>query len=300
MEIKLPNFLIVGAARSGTTLLFYCLKQHPEVYIPSRKECRFFSQMPSDLKGPRDELFNKSNVKSLDEYKLLFSLASTEKAIGDISPDYLYYYHNSIRNIRQTLGDVKILIILRNPVERTYSQYLFFIRTGKEIFSFEEALRNEDKRKELNWHWMWFYKDVSFYYKQVKAYVENFSKVKVYLYNDLKNDTLGVIKDIYNFLVVDSSFVPDIKIKNVSGVPKNRFFDKFITRPNIFKSLIKPVVKILLPGEKRTKLRDYLMFKNLPKPEMKSETREYLKNLYREDILKLQDLINRDLSQWLR
>lgn len=299
---NLPNFLIVGAAKAGTTSLYYYLKEHPEIFLPERKELRFFSDMPGNFKGPGDENVNRTIIKSIKEYKKFYENVRNEKAIGDISPEYLYYFNKSIKNIKNILGDPKIIIILRNPIDRAFSHYLYFVRDGREIFSFEEALKSEEMRKKLNWEWSWFYKDVGFYYKQVKAYMENFSNIKVYLYDDLKKDTLGLVQDIYRFLEVDDFFVPkSVTTKfNVSGIPKNKIFHSFLTKPNILKGAIKPFIKVLISKDTRRKLQNWLLQKNLEKPQMKPETREYLKKIYRKDILRLQDLIKRDLSHWLR
>jgi hypothetical protein len=211
MRTNLPNFLLVGAAKSGTTSLYYYLKQHPEVYLSEIKECKFFSRMTGNYKGPGDEEdLNKQIIKTLDDYKLLFTNVNHEKAIGDISPDYLYYYGESVKNIKTILGDnVKIIVILRNPVERAYSKYLHNVRECFETLSFEEALNEENARKRKNWGWGWYHTSTGFYYKQVKAYLDNFNQVKVYLYEDLKNDSPKLMKNIYEFLGTDVSYKPD-------------------------------------------------------------------------------------------
>ena len=171
---------------------------------------------------------------------------------------------------------------------------------GREKLSFEKAIKEEENRRNHNWAWGWCYIDVGFYYNQVKAYLDNFDPLKIYLFDDFKKDTLGLVKDIYGFLEVDTSFVPDVNIKyNVSGIPKNKFIHKFLKEPNILKSIVKPIIKTLIPQEERRKVIEKIKMKNLQKSQMKPETREYLKNLYRDDILKLQDLIKRDLSSWL-
>ncbi|WP_022671139.1 sulfotransferase family protein [Hippea alviniae] len=302
MNTRLPNFLIVGAAKAGTTSLYYYLREHPEIYLSDIKELRFFSNMEGNFQGPGDENVNKSVSKSIDEYESFFEKINGEKAIGDISPDYLYYFKNSIDNIKNFLLNPKIIIVLRNPIDRAFSQYLHFTRDGRETLSFEKALKLENRRKELNWEWAWFYKDVGLYYNQVKAYLENFENVKIYLYDDLMNNRLGVVQDIYRFLEVDDNFVPESLNEkfNVSGIPKNRFLHEFLSKDSLVKKLIRPVVRTVMPDrEKRQKLINKIMQKNLKKPKMKPETREYLKQFYKEDILKLQDLINRDLSHWL-
>ena len=234
METKLPNFLIVGAPKSGTSSLHYYLKQHPEIYMSPVKEPRFitaqFIKFP--LKGIRDDRLEKIIVKSFDEYKKLFSKVKNEKAIGEASIDNLYFYENAIKYIKKYLGEVRIIIILRNPIDRAFSAYQMFVRNLREPLSFEDALKAEQERKNNNWAFGWHYLSVGFYYKQVKAYLENFSQVKVYLFDDLKTDALGVAKDIFMFLKVNMSFAPDVShIYNISGIPKNRFIHNFLFRP---------------------------------------------------------------------
>lgn len=302
MKTKLPNFLIVGAAKSGTTSLYHYLNQHPEVYMSPIKEPRFitaqFVKYPLRLKK------EKCVIEDFEEYKKLFKHVKNEKAIGEASVDNLYYYEESIKFIKKYLRDVKVIIILRNPIESAFSNYQMLVRNRGEHLSFEDALNAEDERKKLHMIYGcgWHYKSLGFYYKQVKAYLENFSQVKVYLYDDLKNNTLGLIKDMYEFLEVDASYEPDLSYKyNVGGIPKNKFiYNILFVKPKLLKGFIEKVSKFFLLEEKIYKLAEDLKARYLTKQQMKPETRDYLKNLYREDILKLQDLIKRDLSHWLR
>ncbi len=302
MKEKLPNFLIVGAAKSGTTSLYHHLKQHPEIHMPSTiKETFFFTGNTFEDVNPAGGNYGNDAITSLNEYKKLFEEPDRNvTAIGEACVAYLYYYENSIKNICNILSNPKIIIILRNPVDRAFSNYLHHVRDCFENFSFEEALKLERQREKDNWWWGYQFTKTGSYYKQVNAYIKNFSHVKVYLYDDLTKNTSEVVKNMYKFLEVDTSFVPDTTTKyNISGVPKIKFFNKFLTRPNILKSMIKPIIKVILQESKRKKIAADLRAKNLCKPEMKLETREYLKNIYREDILRLQNLIKSDLSEWL-
>ena len=270
--------------------------------MSSSKEPKFITSqfLSFPFKGIGDEKVEQNIIKSFREYCNLFKGVNYEKIIGEASADSLYFYDGAIKNIRKYLGNVKIVIVLRDPIERAFSHFCHFIRDEREYLTFEDALKEEKNRKKCNWVFGWHYSSVGFYYKQVKAYLDNFGQVKIYLFDDLKKDTLGLVKDIYEFLEVDISFTPDVSVKyNVSGIPKNKFIHKFLREQNILKSMVKPVVKTLIPYKERRKVIEKIKMKNLQKPQMKPETREYLKNLYREDILKLQDLIKRDLSSWL-
>ncbi|MDR4507108.1 MAG: sulfotransferase [Candidatus Brocadiaceae bacterium] len=300
MKEKLPNFLIVGTLKAGTTSLYNYLKQHPQVYMSHIKEPRFLTNIYSGM--PQHMKKEKQIVDNIKDYKKLFENVTNEKAIGEASTGCLYYYEEAIENIKHYLGDVKIIIILRDPTERAFSSFQMVVRNRRENLSFEDALNAEDERKNSNFMdgCGWQYKSVGFYYNQVKAYLENFSQVRIYLYDDLRRDPLSVMKDIYEFLEVDKLFIPDTGFEyNVGGVPKNKFIQYFLVKSLKFKTHVEPIFKCLKMEEWVYKLIHALREKNLKKHKMNPKTREYLKNVFREDILKLQELINRDLSKWL-
>ena len=299
-NVKLPNFLIAGAAKSGTTSLYYYLKQHPEIFMCSPKEPQFFlaqfARLP--MNGIGD---NKKNfVKNFHDYCKLFEKVTTEKAIGEASWSNRYYYEKTIPLIKKYLGNPRIIIMLRNPVERALSAHSNLIRQGREWLSFEKALEEEDKRRRENWRHCWFYKDPGFYYKQVKAYITNFSDVKIFLFDEFQKDSLSIVQDIYEFLGIDTSFIPDTYIRlNVSGIPKFKLFG-MLMRPGKLQKMISRVSKLMLTEKVWFRLQHVLKSKCLIRPEMKSDTKQYLIDTYREDILQLQTLLDRDLSHWLQ
>jgi hypothetical protein len=310
VRVKLPNFLIVGAAKCGTSSLFHYVRQHPDVFMPEKKEPRFFlssllrNVSPND---PQSRNLEERSTFDFEDYVKLFESAGDEKAIGEATVTYLYHYEVAIPEITEYLGDPRIIMILRNPVDRAFSSYVYSLSLYSsfaddfEVLSFEECLELEGERKRENWTEINLHQDGGFYYEQVRAYMESFSAVQVNLYDDLVEDALGLVQGVYEFLGVDPAFVPHTGTKrNVSsGYPKSVFFHRFLTRPNILKSIMRPVVRRILPQETRAGLYEGLKSRNLITPEMKPETRERLKNAYRGDILKLQDLIERDLSHWL-
>ena len=146
MKNNLPNFLIVGAAKSGTSSLHNYLNQHPEIFMPSYKD-------GLNVKEPQFLIKNKVKdrlhfgIWSWQEYKALFDDATKFKAIGESSVFYLYYYKEAIKNIKFRLDDnIKIIILLRNPIDRAYSAFQHVSRGLKENLSFEEALQIEENR----------------------------------------------------------------------------------------------------------------------------------------------------------
>ncbi len=299
MDDILPNFLIVGAAKAGTTSLFHYLNQHPDVFIPPRKECRFFSQMPGNFKGPGAKSQNDI-ITSINEYKKLFLPGKNIVARGDISNDYLYYYKKSISNIKKHLNEeVKIIIILRNPIDRAYSNYLQHVREGWERITFEEALEAESERKKNNWAWPFLYKEVSLYYRPVKAFISSFKNVHIFLFEDFKN-MQKLLSQIYLILGVSDIQISDIDQKyNVSGLPKNILLHHFYLLTAKLKPLFIPVAEIFFPREKVQQKMSQWKAKNLKKVPIRPETRQYLKEYFRKDVLKLNNIIDRDVKRWI-
>lgn len=294
----LPNFLIVGASKSGTSSIYHYLKQHPEIFLSdSQKEGRYFSQMTGNYKGPGDKNVDASITKDIEAYKALFKDHKEEKAIGDISPEYLYFHEKAIPLIKASLGDdVKIIIILRSPVARAFSGYTHFKRDKRETLSFEEALEKEDERKANDWIWAWQYKNSGLYYDQVKAYLDHFSKVRVVIFEDFKNDPQRILAEMCEFLEVSSNFNFDTSYKyNVSGEPKNQVLYKLETSRGLINFLKKFIPSKLVQRIKK----NWTGEKQMVKSEMKPETKHALINFFKADVLKLQDLIHKDLSHWL-
>ncbi len=297
---QMPNFIVIGAGKAGTSSIFYYLEQHPQIYMSSFKEPKFFALEgePLNFQGPDKDIVNNTSVNNLEAYQNLFQGISEEIAIGEASPIYLYSPKAPAR-IKQYLPEVKLVAILRNPVERAFSSFTHLLREGYETLSFEEALQEEENRIQKKWAPLWHYKQKGYYYEQLKRYYDIFDRqqIKVYLYEDLRNNSIELIQNIYSFVGVDDTFVPDLSKKNVSGTPKSRLVHDLFTKDNPLKSLLKP----LFPKQLRRNIADTAISQNLgSKPRLAPETRDRLRQLYREDILQLQDLIERDLSAWLK
>ena len=293
----MPNFFVPGAAKSGTFSLYFYLKQHPEVCIP-RKEMGFFANEMFEQQVPRPK-----GILIEQEYRRMYRRGTTARtrARGDLTPDYLYHHRNVIPKILSYVGDARIIILLRDPVDRAYSGYTHFLVRGIETLSFEEAIRAEGTRMRNQDRSLIYYVDMGFYYGQVKAYLDSFSAVRVYLLEDLKRDAKGMMREIYEFLEVDVSFVPDTtRIFNTSGIPKNTLIYKMFFKETPFRIAVKEfLVKSFVPERTMQYLIDKFRRPHLHSTPIKPDTRAKLKQLYREDILRLQDLIARDLSSWL-
>ena len=302
MKNNLPNFLIVGAAKCGTSSLHNYLNQHPDVFMPS------YNKVGMKVKEPRflikdlvqHRLYN--GVWNWEEYKLLFNDVKNEISIGESSVLYLYYYEHAINNIKKYLGEnVKIIIMLRNPTDRAYSAFQHVSRGLKEKNSFEEALKIEKGRmnKESSLTPMVMYREMGLYHDMVRAYKENFKNVHIIFYEDFRDDTEGEIKKIFKFLELSLSVNIDfVSRHNVGGKRwKNEKMKHVFMKNNPLKSALKKAI----PKSLRKGVRDKLISASTNKvAPMKENTRVKLNEFFKEDVKKLSDLLNRDLTHWTK
>lgn len=294
--MKPPNFLIIGAAKAGTTSLYHYLKQHPQIYMSPLKEPRFFALENEDLNFQNpDNGINVNSVTEFSDYCRLFEDVTNEIAIGEASPLYLYS-PKAVECISHYIPDAKLIAILRNPVDRAYSCYKHLI--ALDPLSFENALREEDNRINQNWAHLWHYRQGGYYYKQLKRYFEKFDRaqIKIFLFDDFKNNPVIILQDLFLFLEVDNSFIPDLSYKNVSNNPKIRSLQNFLNSGGSIRSISKRMVPKVIRTSIAKKLRIWNSKEFLS---MDENIRLRLIDDYREDILNLQDLIDCDLSHWL-
>jgi hypothetical protein len=308
--MTLPNFLVIGAQKAGTTSLYHYLAQHPQIYMsPIKEPCFFNHGINSDGKIVEEKFGNPdqrpSRFSNIEEYRALFRGAKDETAIGEASPPYIYA-PGTVERIERYVPEARVIAILRNPVDRAYSAFLHAVRIGKEpLTDFTRALLEEDNRIRENWHYTFHYRSRGFYYGQLRRYYEVFGreKVGIWLYEDLRKDPVGVAQGIFRFLGVDDAFVPDTSSKhNTSGLPKSeigratiRAMDKIASA---FLEIFTSDSKIYpLLSKARHRIQGRIVAKP---PALDSKIRAELTEGYRADILKLQELIGRDLSAWLK
>jgi len=291
----LPNFLIIGAQKSGTTALYWYIRQHPDVFMPERKEPNHFSfARPPAFSGPGAA--NRA-VTDRAEYEALFEPGAGRKALGEASTSYLYTPGTAER-IERELPGARLMAILRHPADRAFSAYLQMKRDGREpARDFAEALALEPQRLSDNWAYGWRYRDFGYYGAQLARYYERFprDRIRVYLHEDLRRDPIGVARDAFAFLGVDPSFTPDTSVEpNIGGIPRTGIVGKIIG----FRSPLRPVVR-MLPRAVRERLKDFGARRTLERPRIDPELRAQLTRDYADDIRRLQALIGRDLSHWL-
>ena len=185
-----PNFIISGFPKCGSTALHYYVDAHPEIFMPKQKELHYFTQsyISKLNKGPGDLEAKKSQVKSLDSYFKMFEGVSGEKTIGETSPSYINY-PNSFKKINKELDTPKLIILIRDPIKRAYSNYLHLLREHRETESFSKSLDLENFRKSQQYSDFWLYTFNSFYYDKIIEAKKVFSDVLILTQEELNLDT---------------------------------------------------------------------------------------------------------------
>ena len=214
--------------------------------------------------------------------------------MGDISNDYLFYHQNSVPAIREHLGvSINILIVLRNPVERAYSNYLHHVRNGWEPLPFLDALKAEDERAQRRWSWSFQYRRTGLYADPIAHFLESFTNVKTLLFEDLVSGPRG-LREIHEFLGLPLEEVDfgRLGIHNATWTPRSRYLDRLTAPDNQLLSR--------LPAGPATVVRQWLDRWNHTRPDMDPEARTCLKDYFTEDLRRLQNLLNRDLSHWFQ
>ena len=298
--IKLPTFVVIGASKSGTTSLYFYLRQHPDIYLPKRKELHFFSFPELGLTsfGPGDAAVLSGLCQTWEQYTGYYSDVPDRLAIGDISASYLYY-SGSARKIFEKLGLVKLIVIIRNPVDKAYSQYMHLVREGLETLSFPEAIGAEAARRKQGWGDMWRYMESGLCGDRLEEFITVFGKerVKIILFDDFVKNTSSVLTDLFQYLHIDLKVeISTNEIFNRTGLPRSVFISNILRNSSWLKELIKPLIPINL----RYKLRNWLTNINTKdKPELPPELYRDLLNNFRDDIAKVEGLIGKPTG-WLQ
>ncbi|MCF8332344.1 MAG: sulfotransferase domain-containing protein [Bacteroidales bacterium] len=302
-----PDFMIIGAGKSGTTALAKYMGQHPEVFMSPIKEPDFFAlegQTPVDPKNDPERLYYYPQaIYNAKEYLQLFQDAEPGMKTGEASTMYLYKPGTPER-IKKYKPDVKMIAIFRNPAERLYSRYLHLARVN------ELPDKNMENMFDQSSIW-WRRHDLiyeGFFHQHLSRFYDLFPKeqLKVFLYEDIKNDVISVIKEIYRFIDVDDTFMPNTEIRyNQSGFVKNKFKEALIGNNSIIRRSVQAIAPALINKMRNNQYMQKKLNKmrkqNLHRPELDQELKQrIIDDIYKDDILKFQDLINRDLSKWLK
>ncbi len=287
--MTLPNFVIAGAMKGGTTSIFEYLGQHPQVFTSPIKETRYFTYNPDDpvhvAKGYRN-----FPVRTMADYKAQFVGVTDEVAIGEATPNYLISPHAPVR-MKESIPDVRLIFSLRHPVNRLYSIYLMGVTRGSVSGDVYVDLKPGGELATFHKY--------SPYFKHWLNYFDP-SQMKLVLFEDFKANSLGIMQSIFRYLEIDEQFLPDTTRRyNVGGVPKNKLSGSFarglrqVRNTQVFRTL-KPYLPESIRSWNST-LRGAALRKADPLPE---DLALELITFYKDDVLELQDLLEIDLGAW--
>lgn len=292
--MTLPNFIVIGAAKAGTTALYWYLAEHPAVFMSPVKETNYFAY-GMDAGGRLlygDPELHPFPVKTLEEYEQLFAAAAHARAIGEASPIYLEC-PQAAQRIRARLPAVRLICALRHPVERAYSDYLMFLRHRGRRFDPTAELSATAAWARPDSHWM----RIGCYAESLGRYLDAFprSQLHVLLFDDLKRAPVHTVQAVYRFLEVDSDFVPDLETPhNVGGIPASRVLEGLLTSRTL-RAAVHPWIPVRAVNWVRR-----LRTRNLrAAPPLPAELKRELTRHFRDDIAKTSELIGRGLEHWL-
>ncbi len=306
MTLRLPpTFLVIGAYKSGTTSVHHYLAQHPQVFVPRRKEPNYFAfgdvavavgsgaaALPANG-APHPAA--ATSVTRREDYVRLFDEVRGERAVGEVSPEYLVN-ERACDAIHRELPDARLVAVLRDPVERAWSDYLMYRRDGLEPEEdFGRALDEQDERRRRGAPTGW-YVESGFYGRQLARYYDAFSadQISVHRFEDLARDPEGTMTAVTAFLGVDPAPLRSADHMNASGVPRNRALAAVLRS----RRWLGPPLKKVLPDRLRPGL-ERVVQRGLDRPSLAPEHRARLAETFRDDVALLGRLTGQDLSSWL-
>ena len=302
-KLPLPNFFVIGAAKSGTTALWHAICQHPDIHLSPVKEPMFFL---SEGRIPEQSaegwgFLRRVGIWRSGDYVRLFASSSGRRAIGEASTAYLPNPESAAR-IHARLPDSRIIAVLRQPADRAYSAYHFLRQKQVEPCpNFEDAMADQGRRRAEGWAPHFLYEWYGYYHAHLQPWFGLFPKeqIRVFLYDDWRQEPQQMLSELFRFLGVDEDFEPILEARNVTSLPRYPWFYRLVTELGQYDS----------PGPERWRAgrawaRDVIMtadtrFNRVAPPRMDPAQRAELTRIYRDDILKLGLLLDRDLSHWL-
>ncbi|QEC53365.1 sulfotransferase family protein [Anseongella ginsenosidimutans] len=300
--MKLGNIFLVGAAKAGTTTLYQALSRHPEICSPIVKEPNYYSNpgKGQDIVQPGTGPGDKATVwtNSLHKYRSLYRIKDKHRFIIDGSVSY-FYSNTAASRIRTDNPDARIIIILRNPVDRAWSHYKHLLRDGRESVSFEQALALEDERQLKGWEFSWHLRKMGLYSDQILRYLDCFGrdKIQFFLFDDLKTGFNDVLKSAADFAdLSDFEFDREPGRDNMSGLSRSRALARMVNWVAGYKVYINKVVDPSVTHSMMQKFRSINVREG--GLTLNKDTRDMLVAWFREDIGKTEQLIGRDLSAW--
>ena len=317
----MPNFFLAGAPKCGTTSFYHQLDRHPRIYMsPVKEPCYFASELRIEnfseefqpqlrresetlreyLRGPMTSKRFGGPVAEWEDYLLLFRNVRDETAIGEASVSYLWS-QTAARNIASRIPEAKIILVLRNPVDRAFSQYLQAVSSGLVCSSFREQSAASMDSRLGKFGILNPFLEFGAYYEQVRRFLDAFPRknIMIHIYEDMRDNPVGAMAETYRFLGLSPETAADFPARVASlrfmepRVPRMISFGYGLKKYGIWQRAARLIPESLRPALRKAVHRPRASLTIAP------EDRAYLQDYYREDILSLEQLLNRDLHPWL-
>lgn len=305
-----PNFFVIGVVKGGTTSLYHYLDQHPEVYLPPVKETNHFAaadikaenflpeyatdvriDLDAYIKRGMPEQVHIAHVNSANHYAALFSRVNGESAVGEISNSYMIC-PSAAEAIHRFNPDARIIVVLRNPVARAWSQYLMNLREAKTRSPhFTEEVFSDAEAAVTGWGANHQYLELGKYAEQLERYIRLFGpdRVKAVFFEAYKASPQKVMAEICRFLEIDPNFPFDFSTKsNKASLPRNAAVNSLLVKSGAVK-----FAKGITPKRLRSKLAGVL-YSDKHIPEMPSQDRKMLHDFYADEVAALVRLLKTD------
>ncbi|MEB3358257.1 MAG: sulfotransferase [Synechococcales bacterium] len=279
-----PDFIMIGAGKVGSTSIYEFFVDHPQVCIAAQKETYYF--IPADQ---REALKPWGAITSEVEYTKQFAHAQPDQIWGEISTNY-YAYPESAALIHQAIPDVKLIAVLRNPIDRAYSSFQMRLREVGDVASFETELNHPNSPQTAR----------GFYYKLLLPYFERFPRqqIRVLFFDDFVKDQQAFFDQLCAFLDI-----PPLPIKTQyhgrkGGTPSSLWLHRLLSTDNLLRRVGATLLKPFLGEKHRRTIREAMLARNIQKKQLPAALREQLSALYRDDLRQLEQLLETDLGHW--
>ncbi len=302
-----PNFFVIGGMRCGSTSLNLMLEQHPDIYMSPVKEPDYYlAEVFRNIKDPSPEdrdflktFLKKGKYRTGETYQSLFQNVGGAKIVGEAS--HYIYHPDTAAEIFKDCPEARILICLRNPVDRLFSEYLLFLRNGTETGHFSDYVAryasgylNGSSLNKINVPKL----NKGLQAKFLAPWIAQFGRdrIKLVLFDDLNRAPTETMMDIFSWLKIDDSFV----VKEIHAQKGGAAKAKWVIRAMDSKHAQLKKVKNLIPKSTKVKLRSLIFSKTLERPKMEAQTKAFLVQFYRDDIEELSNIVGKDLSGWCK
>ncbi len=250
-----PNLIVIGASKCGTTALYNYLLRHPDIFVPVKKELHFHShqELMKRTAGPGDRFIAAQTCSNAAQYESYYAGSEEKKVRVDVSPSYLFF-PQSIDSIIQCCGDdVKIVCLVKHPVDKIISQYSHLLSAGREDLPFKKALEEEHARYAKGYGDMWLFRRSGFMSENLEIFKNKFPNMLILHQDELRDNLTNTLSTIFNFAGVNMPENFDLSPleKNFSGVPKSLLISKIFIRPNYFNHFLRKIISPKIGGKVR-------------------------------------------------